>query len=234
MLCRVILNDGATTVVQIRPSETIRELVNRLLDKRGLNYSAYEVFLSDQTKPVNTSDLSSILSGCEVKIEQRVVFKLDLPNRKVISVKSKVTKILVDVLRPILHKYGFGLDTVRVSIGTEEYVDVNLLVTSVDGCRLNIQLVDGKLQFFLRFIGFLVMDPVFNMDHLIISRNIARSLAVLDENCCLHPLRPMKILSILYKRYRGNTVYYSFRFLNFLFAIFIINFPRVHSRKKIK
>lgn len=68
---------------------------------------------------------------------------MDLPNRKVISVKSKSSKILVDVLRPILHKYGFGLDVVRVSNGPEEYVDVNLAVTSVDGCRLNIQLVDG-------------------------------------------------------------------------------------------
>lgn len=87
--------------------------------------------------------MSVRLAGCEVTIEQRVVFKMDLPNRKVISVKSKSSKILVDVLRPILHKYGFGLDVVRVSIGPEEYVDVNLAVTSVDGCRLNIQLVDG-------------------------------------------------------------------------------------------
>lgn len=94
-------------------------------------------------QPLDLNEVSTRLAACEVMIEQRVVFKLDLPNRKVISVKSKATKILVDVLRPILHKYGFGLDIVRVSVGPEEYVDVNLPVTSVDGCRLNIQQVDG-------------------------------------------------------------------------------------------
>lgn len=71
------------------------------------------------------------------------MFKLDLPNRKVISVKSKATKILVDVLRPILHKYGFGLDLVRVLLAPDEFVDVDLPVTTVDGCRLNIQKIDG-------------------------------------------------------------------------------------------
>lgn len=49
-LCRVILSDGATTVVQIRPQETVRQLANRLLDKRGLNYSAYEVYIADHSK----------------------------------------------------------------------------------------------------------------------------------------------------------------------------------------
>lgn len=49
-LCRVILNDGATTVVQIRPAETVRQLANRLLDKRGLNYSAYEVHVASHPK----------------------------------------------------------------------------------------------------------------------------------------------------------------------------------------
>jgi regulator of G-protein signaling len=43
-LCRVILPDCATTVVQTRSSESIRDLVLRLLDKRGLRYSAFEVF----------------------------------------------------------------------------------------------------------------------------------------------------------------------------------------------
>lgn len=92
--------------------------------------------------------MSASLSGCEVLIEQRVVFKLDLPNRKVISVKSKTTKILLDVLRPILHKYGYVLDGLHVTIcGTNDVVDVTLPVTSVDTRRLNIQLAEGMFKF---------------------------------------------------------------------------------------
>lgn len=49
-----------------------------------------------------------------MNIEQRVIFKLDLPNRKVISVKSKSCKALGEVLRPILHKYNYRLDLVQV------------------------------------------------------------------------------------------------------------------------
>lgn len=76
-------------------------------------------------------------------IEQRVVFKLDLPNRKIIAVKSKYTKILMSVLKPILNKYNYSLDQVKVTINNE-IVDLSLPVTAVDGKRLNIQLIDSK------------------------------------------------------------------------------------------
>lgn len=49
-LCRVILSNGATTIVQTKTNETIRELVERLLDKRGICYQAYEAFLSGTNK----------------------------------------------------------------------------------------------------------------------------------------------------------------------------------------
>lgn len=49
-LCRVILSNGATTIVQTKVNETIRELVERLLDKRGIIYQAYEAFLSGTNK----------------------------------------------------------------------------------------------------------------------------------------------------------------------------------------
>lgn len=49
-LCRVILSNGATTIVQTKHNESIRELVERLLDKRGITYQAYEAFLSGTTK----------------------------------------------------------------------------------------------------------------------------------------------------------------------------------------
>ena len=95
LLCRVILSNapcGLSTVAQTRSNETIQELVERLLEKRGIVYNAYEAFLNGSTKPLDINGLSTCLAGKEVLIEQRVVFKLDLPNRKVISVKSKATK----------------------------------------------------------------------------------------------------------------------------------------------
>lgn len=115
-LCRVILADGATTIVQTRPMEKIRNLIDRSLEKRGINYQAYEAFVAGSSKPIDLEAESPVLGGKEVFIEQRVIFKLDLPNRKIISVKSKPSKALGEVLRPILQKYSYDLELVTVSI----------------------------------------------------------------------------------------------------------------------
>lgn len=68
-----------------------------------------------------------------------MIFKLDLPNKKVISVKSKTCKVLSEVLRPILHKYSYRLDSVQV-YGKEspDPLDMSLPVAAVDGQRLQI------------------------------------------------------------------------------------------------
>lgn len=141
-LCRVILNKELTSVVQIRDGETIDQLIARVLEKRGLNFRAYEVFIETQTKPLNTAECALKLAGLDVLVEQRVVFKLDLPNKKIIAVKSKCTKIIVDVLRPILHKYNYRLEDVFVTTKASEEVDVKLPVTAIDGVRLNVQLAE--------------------------------------------------------------------------------------------
>lgn len=154
-LCRVILTDGATTIVQTRYHESLRTLVDRLLEKRGIVYEAYEGFIAGTNKPIDLNMQSTSVAGkliifdkmttnfyhkliefnksfngviklvnlyiCfffqgkEVLIEQRVVFKLDLPNKKIISVKSKPCKLLSEVLKPILQKYNYHLESVTVS-----------------------------------------------------------------------------------------------------------------------
>ncbi|KAF5304885.1 hypothetical protein FQR65_LT00769 [Abscondita terminalis] len=139
-LCRVILSNGSTTVVKIKDNESVEQMVNHVLEKRGIAYSSFEVFTDKHSKAINIVDSSLVLAGCEVKVEQRVIFKLDLPNRKVIAVKSKSTKILVDVLKPILNKYDYRLDQVKVLIGPTNKVDITQPVTSIDGMRLNIQI----------------------------------------------------------------------------------------------
>lgn len=122
-LCRIILSDGATTIVQTRHHESIRTLVDRLLEKRGIFYEAYEGFVAGTNKPIDLNVASTSVAGKEVLIEQRVVFKLDLPNKKIISVKSKPCKLLSDVLRPILQKYNYQLESVTVSLFSMKVYD---------------------------------------------------------------------------------------------------------------
>lgn len=50
----------------------------------------------------------------------------------------------MDVLKPILHKYNFDLEQVKVTLKGGEAVDISLPVTSVDGMRLNIEQNEGK------------------------------------------------------------------------------------------
>lgn len=57
---------------------------------------------------------SSVMGGTEVRLEQRILFRLDFPNRKTVCVKAKPNKIVQDVLKPILLKYGYKLDLMFV------------------------------------------------------------------------------------------------------------------------
>lgn len=144
-LCRVILCDGATTIVQTRPNETVRQLVERLLEKRGIQYQFFDVIISGNSKAIDLESSSSFLAGKEVQIEQRVAFKLDLPDPKVISVKSKPKKALSDVLRPILHKYNYRLEEVQIlHRETHEQLDMTLPVTVADGQRLQVVMLKNE------------------------------------------------------------------------------------------
>lgn len=138
-LCRVILSDGATTIVQTKPDETVRQLVERLLEKRGISYQLFEVILNSTNKTVDLNASSQILSGQELFIEQKVAFKLDLPDPKVISVKSKPKKALCDVIKPILQKYNYSMENVQILMrDTHETIDLSQPVTIADGQRLQV------------------------------------------------------------------------------------------------
>lgn len=56
-LCRINLNNGTTTIVAIKDSETIQELINRHLQKRGLTYSAFEVYTNKHHKVIYNKDI---------------------------------------------------------------------------------------------------------------------------------------------------------------------------------
>ncbi|XP_017035815.1 regulator of G-protein signaling loco isoform X2 [Drosophila kikkawai] len=146
-LCRVILTDGATTIVQTRAGETVGQLVDRLLEKRNLVYPYYDIVFQGSTKSIDVQQPSQLLAGKEVVIERRVAFKLDLPDPKVISVKSKPKKQLHEVIRPILNKYNYKMEQVQVILrDTQAPLDLNQPVTMADGQRLRIVLLHSDFQ----------------------------------------------------------------------------------------
>ena len=87
-LTRVIFPDKATTVVNTTTGESIRALISRLLEKRNLRLTSFDVFITkSEAKPLDLSEDCAILHCTEVKIEARVLFRLELPSHKSIGVK---------------------------------------------------------------------------------------------------------------------------------------------------
>ena len=136
-LTRFILPDRATTVVSTPSGETIRSLVSRLLDKRGLKYTSFDAFITGNDKPLDLSEDCSTLGCSEVRVEPRVLFRLELPSKKSIGVKAKQTKLVEEVLGPILSQYGWNLADMRVRLDQGRGgVDLKSSVTSIDNTRL--------------------------------------------------------------------------------------------------
>ncbi|XP_059488201.1 regulator of G-protein signaling loco isoform X3 [Neocloeon triangulifer] len=138
-LCRVILPDGATTVISTVRGDNAKQLISRLLEKRGLQFSTFELFVSGQSNCVNLSDESTVLSGKEVRVEQRVVFRLDLPSKKTLGVKAKASKTLAEVLKPILNKHGLKLENATVTLICDTTpLDINRAIAFVENERLQV------------------------------------------------------------------------------------------------
>ncbi|XP_060064951.1 regulator of G-protein signaling loco-like isoform X2 [Ylistrum balloti] len=138
--CRVILPDGSTTVVCAKPGQRIRSVLGKLCDKRSLSIAAVDVFLLGSDKPLDLAEDISTLGSREVMIERRVLFRMDLPNRKSIGVKAKPNRSIRDVFKPILNKYGFKLDNICVQLsGQPGMVDIDAQVSTIDNQRVLIK-----------------------------------------------------------------------------------------------
>ncbi|CAH1394084.1 unnamed protein product [Nezara viridula] len=97
------------------------------------------VFDHDNSSTIPLEEDASVLSGLEVSVERRIIFRLDLPNRKTIVVKSKQGKTLYQVLKPILQKYGYRLEMVTLCLMSEnEVLEPNMSVTLVDNQRIQV------------------------------------------------------------------------------------------------
>eukprot|EP00095_Tigriopus_kingsejongensis_P006557 maker-scaffold235_size242898-snap-gene-0.11 protein:Tk06557 transcript:maker-scaffold235_size242898-snap-gene-0.11-mRNA-1 annotation:"regulator of g-protein signaling loco" len=112
-------------------------MVSRLMDKRGLKYTSFDVFAPNQDKPLDLSEDCSTLGCTEVRVEPRVLFRLELPSKKSIGVKAKPAKIIRDVLGPILDQYGWRLEHMKVRRDNSRF-EVNLedTVLAIDNSRL--------------------------------------------------------------------------------------------------
>ena len=117
-------------------------MVARSLEKRALKYTSFDVFATDNAeKPLDLADDSTTLGCTEVRVEPRVLFRLELPSKKSIGVKAKPAKLVKDVLGPILSQYGWNLDMMLVRregdvTQTHPPVDLTQTVASIDNCRL--------------------------------------------------------------------------------------------------
>ncbi|KAG1685478.1 Regulator of G-protein signaling loco [Nymphon striatum] len=119
-LYRIILPDQSTTVVQVRPQDTIRDLLQRLSDHRTINISSAEVFSTNNEKVIDPNTVISKITCKELKIDQRMFFQVNLPNKKTIGVRARSSKSIMEVLKPILQKYGFKPDNIVVHLNDEE------------------------------------------------------------------------------------------------------------------
>ena len=88
-LARVILPDKATTVVQTRTGESIRSMVARLLEKRALRYTSFDVFVTNSEKPLDLGEDSTTLGNYRILkfyvLENPSIFALSQFCKKIIK-----------------------------------------------------------------------------------------------------------------------------------------------------
>jgi len=147
-LTRVIFPDLATSVVSSNTGESIRAMISRLLDKRNMKLTSFDVFSSrSDSKPLDLSEDCAILHCTEVRVEARILFRLELPSHKSIGVKAKQTKTVREVLAPILQQYGWNINEVDV------YVDEDTTIAGLDNgddkvdLASNVAVIDNKRLF---------------------------------------------------------------------------------------
>jgi len=104
------------------------------------------VFVTNsEAKPLDLSEDCGILHCTEVRVESRVLFRLELPSHKSIGVKAKQTKTVSEVLAPILLQYGWNINEVDV------YVDEDTTIAGAGDDKVdlvsNVGVIDNKRLF---------------------------------------------------------------------------------------
>lgn len=139
--CKLVFWDGSTDVVPVEEGKaTIRQSLEGLCQKRNAPLSAIDIYYQNEDRALALDQNISVLAGQEIRVERRTLFKLDLlPIRRSIGVKAKPSKCTVDVLKPVLTKYGLDLDQVLIKLnGEEKPVDLYQSISALDGIRVTV------------------------------------------------------------------------------------------------
>uniref|UniRef100_A0A3Q1CLF2 Regulator of G protein signaling 12a n=1 Tax=Amphiprion ocellaris TaxID=80972 RepID=A0A3Q1CLF2_AMPOC len=152
--CSVLLPDGSCSSITLRPSASIREVLQDLCHSISVNVAAVDLFLVGGEKPLVLDQDCMTLSSRDLRLEKRTLFRLDLvPINRSVGLKAKPTKPVTEVLRPVVAKYGLHLsDLVAKISGETQPLDLGAPISSLDGLRVVLERTDpssGKECIFL-------------------------------------------------------------------------------------
>ncbi|GFY23924.1 regulator of G-protein signaling loco [Trichonephila clavipes] len=115
----------------------------KLLERRSLTYNAVEAYIVGSHQPLDHCTDVTSLSCKEIRVEQVILFCVELPNKKTIGVKAKNNKICGDILKPVLHKYGYKIDCVTMTVAAlQKPVPKNAPITTIDNQRILVEMKD--------------------------------------------------------------------------------------------
>ncbi|XP_034836136.1 regulator of G-protein signaling loco [Maniola hyperantus] len=140
-LCRVVLPDGATSVVGVSPDVTVRRLVDRLLQRRNLVCTTYDVIVKDASqgtgRVVDANAASTTVGGCCLAVERRCVVRVLVAGRAV-AVRCRPARRLRHVLRPVLQRYCPPLISHHAVLLGSTPLHPDTLVQELDGARIQV------------------------------------------------------------------------------------------------
>uniref|UniRef100_A0A8C5GPJ8 Regulator of G-protein signaling 12-like n=1 Tax=Gouania willdenowi TaxID=441366 RepID=A0A8C5GPJ8_GOUWI len=142
--CSVLLPDSSSSSIHLRPSASIRDVLQDLCRSISVNIAAVDLFLVGGEKPLVLDQDCMTLTSRDLRLEKRTLFRLDLvPINRSVGLKAKPTKPVTEVLRPVVAKYGLHLNELVAKIsGQTEPLDLGAPISSLDGLRVVLEGAD--------------------------------------------------------------------------------------------
>jgi regulator of G-protein signaling len=140
-LVKVLLPDMSSAVIAARPGQSVQQLLNKLLERRGLRFNAFELFDSHHSTSIELERDASVVGGMEIRLEPRVVFHLLLlQSGKSLMIRGQPRRQLGEVVKPILLKYGLKIEqSIITKSATGDVVQAKTMLASLDGCHLKVR-----------------------------------------------------------------------------------------------
>ncbi|XP_050429908.1 regulator of G-protein signaling loco [Adelges cooleyi] len=167
-LCRVTLPDKSSTVLHVNQELSVQILIQKLFDKRAYPYKYFNVKANNSEQIIDLNNCSCILDGLDVKVEPRILFRLDLPDRKMINVDCKVDSTIGQEISSILPSYGYEMELVTLcSISENKVIDLDMDVSLVEGRRIQVLTRSNMASSFSQSLPAVKSgDDVSNLDEL--------------------------------------------------------------------